>query len=145
MGRFSKKVGRTYAKTQAKIALLNERRANRVNENVNSVANLLERSKPMMERDIMNQCMQQILAMSFMSLHDVFGFGEERIKRYYKQLLEIQHAALTSGSKTPYEDVLIALQEEYTFDLNKALDEVNAELDNEWKAKETVTHSHQEA
>ncbi|BAL83549.1 hypothetical protein SELR_18410 [Selenomonas ruminantium subsp. lactilytica TAM6421] len=136
MGKFSKKVGResrnAHRKMQDKMAYMSEKSACRVQENANTVAKLLERSEPIMQKRIIQQCFQQVFAMSYMALHDEFGFGKKRVKKWYKRMLEIQHEALTGGSKTPYEDMLVALADDYNFDLNEAMDEVNAELNKEW-------------
>ncbi len=136
MGKLSKRVGResrnAHRKMQDKMAYMSEKSACRVQENANTVAKLLERSEPLMQKRIMKQCFSQVFAMSYMALHDEFGFGKKRIKRWYKKMLSIQHEALTGGSKTPYDDMLVALQDEYNFDINTAMDEVNAELDAEW-------------
>jgi hypothetical protein len=76
--------------------------------------------------------------MSFMALHDEFGFGRERIMRWYKKMLSLNHEALASGSKTPLDDLIVALKDEYNFDLNAEMEKINNELDAEIREKAAV-------
>ena len=69
--------------------------------------------------------------MSYMALHDEFGFGKERIMRWYKKMLSINHELISTGSKTPLDDLLTALRDEYKFDLDKAMIEINVAFDKE--------------
>jgi hypothetical protein len=97
---------------------------------------LLELAAPMYQADIRENLIRQFFAMSFMALHDEFEFGEKRIMRWYKKMLSLNHEALASGSKTPLDDLIIALKEDYKFDLNKAMEKTNNEFDAELKEKE---------
>ena len=97
---------------------------------------LLELAAPMYQADIREHLIRQFFAMSFMALHDEFDFGEKRIMRWYKKMLSLNHEALASGSKTPLDDLIIALKDEYNFDLNAAMERANNEFEAECKAKE---------
>ena len=97
---------------------------------------LLELAAPIYQADIRENVIRQMFAMSFMALHDEFGFGRERIMRWYKKMLSLNHEALASGSKTPLDDLLVALRDEYKFDLDKAMIEANIEFDRECRARE---------
>lgn len=99
---------------------------------------LLELAAPIYQADIRENIIRQMFAMSFMALHDEFGFGRERIMRWYKKMLSLNHEALTSGSKTPLDDLLVALKDEYKFDLNEAMEKVNKEFDEECKEKAAI-------
>jgi hypothetical protein len=96
---------------------------------------LLKIAAPMYQADIRENLIRQFFAMSFMALHDEFEFGEKRIMRWYKKMLSLNHEALASGSKTPLDDLIIALKEDYKFDLNKAMEKTNNEFDAELKEK----------
>jgi hypothetical protein len=99
---------------------------------------LLELAAPMYQADIRENIIRQMFAMSFMALHDEFGFGRERIMRWYKKMLSLNHEALASGSKTPLDDLIVALKDEYKFDLNAEMEKVNNEFDAECKEKAAV-------
>lgn len=99
---------------------------------------LLELAAPMYQADIRENVIRQMFAMSFMALHDEFGFGRERIMRWYKKMLSLNHEALNSGSKTPLDDLIVALKDEYKFDLNAEMEKVNNEFDAECKAEKKV-------
>jgi hypothetical protein len=99
---------------------------------------LLELAAPMYQADIRENIIRQMFAMSFMALHDEFGFGKERIMRWYKKMLSLNHEALASGSKTPLDDLIVALKDEYNFDLNAEMEKINNELDAEIKEKAAV-------
>ena len=86
---------------------------------------LLELAAPMYQADIRENVIRQMFAMSFMALHDEFGFGRERIMRWYKKMLSLNHEALASGSKTPLDDLIVALKDEYNFDLNAEMEKIN--------------------
>ena len=99
---------------------------------------LLELAAPMYQADIRENVIRQMFAMSFMALHDEFGFGRERIMRWYKKMLSLNHEALASGSKTPLDDLIVALKDEYKFDLNAEMEKINREFDAELKEKAAV-------
>jgi hypothetical protein len=99
---------------------------------------LLKLAAPMYQQDIRENVIRQMFAMSFMALHDEFGFGRDRIMRWYKKMLSLNHEALASGSKTPLDDLIVALKDEYKFDLNAEMEKVNNEFDAECKEKAAV-------
>lgn len=99
---------------------------------------LLKLAAPMYQADIRENIIRQFFAMSFMALHDEFGFGKDRIMRWYKKMLSLNHEALASGSKTPLDDLIVALKDEYNFDLNEAMEQTNKEFDVECKEKVAV-------
>ena len=99
---------------------------------------LLELAAPMYQADIRENVIRQMFAMSFMALHDVFGFGKIKIMRWYKKMLSLNHEALASGSKTPLDDLIVALKDEYKFDLNAEMEKINKEFDAECKEKAAV-------
>jgi hypothetical protein len=99
---------------------------------------LLELAAPMYQADIRENIIRQMFAMSFMALHDEFGFGRERIMRWYKKMLSLNHEALASGSKTPLDDLIVALKDEYKFDLNAEMEKVNNEFDRECREKAAI-------
>jgi len=99
---------------------------------------ILELAAPMYQADIRENVIRQMFAMSFMALHDEFGFGRERIMRWYKKMLSLNHEALASGSKTPLDDLIVALKDEYNFDLNAEMEKINKEFDAECKEKAAV-------
>ena len=99
---------------------------------------LLELAAPIYQADIRENVIRQMFAMSFMALHDEFGFGRERIMRWYKKMLSLNHEALTSGSKTPLDDFITALKDEYKFDLNAEMEKVNKEFEAECEEKAAI-------
>jgi hypothetical protein len=99
---------------------------------------LLELAAPMYQADIRENVIRQMFAMSFMALHDTFGFGKIKIMRWYKKMLSLNHEALASGSKTPLDDLIVALKDEYKFDLNAEMEKINKEFDAECKEKAAV-------
>lgn len=99
---------------------------------------LLELAAPIYQADIRENVIRQMFAMSFMALHDEFGFGRERIMRWYKKMLSLNHEALTSGSKTPLDDFIVALKDEYKFDLDAEMQKVNNEFDRECREKAAI-------
>ena len=99
---------------------------------------LLEIAAPAYQADIRENVIRQMFAMSFMALHDVFGFGKIKIMRWYKKMLSLNHEALASGSKTPLDDLIVALKDEYKFDLNAEMEKINNEFDAECKEKAAV-------
>jgi hypothetical protein len=58
--------------------------------------------------------------------------------RWYKKMLSLNHEALACGSKTPLDDLIVALKDEYKFDLNAEMEKVNNEFDAECKEKAAV-------
>jgi hypothetical protein len=92
----------------------------------------------MYQADIRENIIRQMCAMSFMALHDEFGFGRDRIMRWYKKMLRLNHEALASGSKTPLDALIVSLKDEYNFDLNAEMEKINNELDAEIKEKAAV-------
>lgn len=96
---------------------------------------LLELAAPIYQADIRENIIRQMFAMSFMALHDEFGFGRERIMRWYKKMLSLNHEALASGSKTPLDDLIVALKDEYKFDLNAEMEKINKEFNAECEAE----------
>jgi hypothetical protein len=85
--------------------------------------------EPKFKEDITQVLIRQMFAMSFMALHDEFGFGRERIMRYYKKMLSLQYELREHGGERPLDTLLIALKDEYKFDLDKAMVEANKEFD----------------
>ena len=132
----SRKMARFSRKAKEKAMLREQQYNNQVASTVNSVAEILKRAEPEYKKDIMEHTIRQIFAMSFMALHDEFGFGKERIMRWYKKMLSINHEALRCGSKNPLDDLLVALKDEYKFDLDKAMIEANIEFDRECRERE---------
>ena len=92
---------------------------------------LLELAAPIYQADIREAVIRQMFAMSFMALHDTFGFGKIKIMRWYKKMLSLNHEALASGSKTPLDDLIVALKDEYKFDLNAEMEKINKEFEAE--------------
>ena len=132
----SRKMARFSRKAKEKSYLREQAYNNQVAANVNSVTELLKRAEPEFKRDIMEQLTRQVFAMSFMALHDEFGYGEKRIMKWYKKMLSINHEILVSGVKNPLDALLVALKEDYNFDLDKAMIKANQEFDAECREKE---------
>lgn len=84
---FGRKVTRKNKKGISKIQLENERAANMVWTNANSVAALLERARPKMEAKLRRDVIRYEFLLNLLALHDVFGFGLERSMRLYKRTL----------------------------------------------------------
>jgi hypothetical protein len=53
-------------------------------------------------------------------------------------MLSLNHEALASGSKTPLDDLIVALKDEYKFDLNAEMEKVNNEFDRECREKAAI-------
>jgi hypothetical protein len=102
---------------------------NQLYGNINSVTEILKRCEPQFKADITEVLIRQMFAMSFMALHDEFGFGKERIMRYYKKMLSLHHELQLHGGEKPLDTLLVALRDEYKFDLDKAMIEANKEFD----------------
>ena len=102
---------------------------NQLYNNINSVTEILKRCEPEYKADITAVLIRQMFAMSFMALHDEFGFGKERIMRWYKKMLSLQHELQLHGGDKPLDTLLTALKDEYKFDLDAAMVEANKEFD----------------
>ena len=132
----ARKMARYSRKAQEKAMLKEQQYNNEVYGNINSVTEILKRCEPQFKADITENIIRQMFAMSFMALHDEFGFGEKRIMKWYKKMLSINHEALLCGSKHPLDDLLVALKDDYHFDLDKAMIKINQEFDKECAEKE---------
>lgn len=88
---FARKRARLSRKAEEKAMLREQQYNNAVYNNINSVAEILKRCEPEYKADITAVLIRQMFAMSFMALHDEFGFGRERIMRWYKKMLSLQH------------------------------------------------------
>jgi uncharacterized protein with HEPN domain len=126
---FARKRARYSRKVEAKAMLREQQYNNAVYNNINSVAEILKRCEPEYKADITAVLIRQMFAMSFMALHDEFGFGKERIMRWYKKMLSLQHELQLHGGDKPLDTLLVALKDEYKFDLDKAMVEANKEFD----------------
>ena len=126
---FARKRARFSRKAEAKAMLREQQYNNAVYNNINSVAEILKRCEPEYKADITAMLIRQMFAMSFMALHDEFGFGKERIMRWYKKMLSLQHELQLHGGDKPLDTLLVALKDEYKFDLDKAMVEANKEFD----------------
>jgi hypothetical protein len=126
---FARKRARCSRKTQEKAMLREQQYNNAVYNNINSVTEILKRCEPEYKADLMAVLIRQMFAMSFMALHDEFGFGKKRVMRWYKKMLSLQHELKEHGGDRPLDTLLIALKDEYKFDLDKAMVEANKEFD----------------
>lgn len=126
---FARKRARFSRKAEAKAMLREQQYNNQLYGNINSVAEILKRCEPEYKADITAVLIRQMFAMSFMALHDEFGFGKERIMRWYKKMLSLQHELQLHGGDKPLDTLLVALKDEYKFDLDKAMVEANKEFD----------------
>ena len=126
---FARKRARYSRKTQEKAMLREQQYNNAVYNNINSVTEILKRCEPEYKADLMAVLIRQMFAMSFMALHDEFGFGKKRIMRWYKKMLSLQHELKEHGGDKPLDTLLIALKDEYKFDLDKAMVEANKEFE----------------
>ena len=126
---FARKRARFSRKAEAKAMLREQQYNNQLYNNINSVTEILKRCEPEYKADITAVLIRQMFAMSFMALHDEFGFGRERIMRYYKKMLSLQCELREHGGERPLDTLLIALKDEYKFDLDKAMVEANKEFD----------------
>ena len=126
---FARKRARFSRKAEEKAMLREQQYNNAVYNNINSVAEILKRCEPEYKADITAMLIRQMFAMSFMALHDEFGFGRERIMRWYKKMLSLQHELQLHGGDKPLDTLLVALKDEYKFDLDKAMVEANKEFD----------------
>ena len=126
---FARKRARFSRKAEEKAMLREQQYNNAVYNNINSVAEILKRCEPEYKADITAVLIRQMFAMSFMALHDEFGFGKERIMRWYKKMLSLQHELQLHGGDKPLDTLLVALKDEYKFDLDAAMVQANKEFD----------------
>jgi hypothetical protein len=126
---FARKRARFSRKAEEKALLREQQYNNQLYSNINSVTEILRMCEPKFKEDITQVLIRQMFAMSFMALHDEFGFGRERIMRYYKKMLSLQYELREHGGERPLDTLLIALKDEYKFDLDKAMVEANKEFD----------------
>jgi hypothetical protein len=126
---FARKRARFSRKAEEKAMLREQQYNNQLYGNINSVTEILKRCEPQFKADITEVLIRQMFAMSFMALHDEFGFGKERIMRYYKKMLSLHHELQLHGGEKPLDTLLVALRDEYKFDLDKAMIEANKEFD----------------
>lgn len=129
MGSFARKRARFSRKAEAKAMLREQQYNNQLYNNINSVTEILKRCEPEYKADITAVLIRQMFAMSFMALHDEFGFGKKRVMRWYKKMLSLQHELKEHGGDRPLDTLLIALKDEYKFDLDKAMVEANKEFE----------------
>lgn len=129
---FARRKKRKASKAEEKAKAKEQSYQNQIGRNVNTVTELLKRSEPIFKQEIRENVIRQVFAMSFLAMHDEFGFGEQRIMRWYKRMLTINHEIITSGSENPLKELIAVLNEEYSFDLDKAMQKVNQECDKEW-------------
>jgi hypothetical protein len=129
MGSFARKRARFSRKAEAKAMLREQQYNNQLYSNINSVTEILKRCEPEYKADITAVLIRQMFAMSFMALHDEFGFGKERIMRWYKKMLSLQHELQLHGGDKPLDTLLVALKDEYKFDLDAAMVEANKEFE----------------
>jgi hypothetical protein len=126
---FARKRARFSRKVEEKAMLREQQYNNQLYGNINSVTEILKRCEPQFKADITEVLIRQMFAMSFMALHDEFGFGKERIMRYYKKMLSLHHELKLHGGDKPLDTLLVALRDEYKFDIDKAMIEANREFD----------------
>jgi uncharacterized protein with HEPN domain len=126
---FARKRARFSRKAEEKAMLREQQYNNAVYNNINSVAEILKRCEPEYKADITAVLIRQMFAMSFMALHDEFGFGKERIMRWYKKMLSLQHELQLHGGDKPLDTLLVALKDEYKLDLDTAMVEANKEFE----------------
>jgi hypothetical protein len=134
----ARKRARKSRKAKEKAQLREQQYDIEVYKNINSVTEILKRCEPKFKADITENVMRQMFAMSFMALHDVFGFGKIKIMRWYKKMLSLNHELLENGGDKPLDTLLTALKDEYKFDVDEAMVEINKEFDREIKEKEKV-------
>jgi hypothetical protein len=125
----ARKMARFSRKAKEKAYLKEQQYNNELYGNINSVTEILKRCEPQFKADITEVLIRQMFAMSFMALHDEFGFGKERIMRYYKKMLSLHHELKLHGGDKPLDTLLVALRDEYKFDIDKAMIEANREFD----------------
>ena len=133
MGSFARKRARFSRKAEEKAMLKEQQYNNQLYGNINSVAEILKRCEPEFKADITELVIREMFAMSFMALHDEFKFGKERIMRFYKKMLSLNQELREHGGEKPLDTLLVALKDEYKFDLDKAMVEANKEFDEQRK------------
>lgn len=133
MGSFARKRARFSRKAEEKAMLKEQQYNNHLYGNINSVAEILKRCEPEFKADITELVIREMFAMSFMALHDEFKFGKERIMRFYKKMLSLNQELREHGGEKPLDTLLVALKDEYKFDLDKAMVEANKEFDEQRK------------
>jgi hypothetical protein len=83
---FARKRARFSRKAEAKAMLREQQYNNQLYNNINSVTEILKRCEPEYKADITAVLIRQMFAMSFMALHDEFGFGNKRINDFMEKL-----------------------------------------------------------
>jgi hypothetical protein len=126
---FARKRARFSRKAEEKAYLKEQQYNNQLYGNINSVAEILKRCEPEFKADITELVIREMFAMSFMALHDTFGFGKKRIMRFYKKMLSLNQELQLHGGDKPLDTLLLALKDEYKFDLDKAMIEANKEFE----------------
>jgi hypothetical protein len=125
----ARKMARFSRKAQEKALLREQQYDNQVYGNINSVTEILKRCEPRFKADITEVVIREMFAMSFMTLHDEFKFGKDRIMRFYKKMLSLNRELQLHGGDKPLDTLLVALKDEYKFDLDKAMIEANKEFE----------------
>ena len=128
---FARKRARFSRKAEEKAMLKEQQYNNELYGNINSVTEILKRCEPQFKADITEIVIREMFAMSFMALHDEFKFGKDRIMRFYKKMLSLNHELRLHGGEKPLDTLLVALKDEYKFDLDKAMVEANRQFDAE--------------
>lgn len=130
---FARARARFSRKTQEKALLKEQQYNNQLYGNINSVTEILKRCEPQFKADITEVVIREMFAMSFMALHDEFKFGKDRIMRFYKKMLSLNRELRLHGGDKPLDTLLVALNDEYKFDLDAAMVEANRQFDAEIK------------
>ncbi len=133
---FARKRARFSRKAQEKALLREQQYDNQAYGNINSVTEILKRCEPQFKADITEVVIREMFAMSFMALHDEFGFGKDRIMRFYKKMLSLNRELRLHGGDKPLDTLLVALNDEYKFDLDAAMVEANRQFDAEIKREQ---------
>lgn len=125
---FARKRARFSRKAQEKALLREQQYDNQVYGNINSVTEILKRCEPKFKADITEVVIREMFAMSFIALHDEFKFGKDRIMRFYKKMLSLNRELRLHGGDKPLDTLLVALKDEYKFDLDAAMVEANRQF-----------------
>ena len=133
---FARARARFSRKTQEKALLKEQQYNNQLYGNINSVTEILKRCEPKFKADITEVVIREMFAMSFMALHDEFKFGKDRIMRFYKKMLSLNRELRLHGGDKPLDTLLVALNDEYKFDLDAAMVEANRQFDAEIKREQ---------
>lgn len=132
---FGRKVTRKNKKGISKIQLENERAANMVWTNANSVAALLEKARPKMEAKLRRDVIRYEFLLNLLALHDVFGFGLERSMRLYKRTLafnmELARELADDEKIMPIDMLIKTVNDEFHCDIGAKMEEINNELESE--------------